>query len=63
MSIKNVEEKEQQDIVSVKFSAETGMLIITSLYFPKGVGEILHNYYYSEQLTHKNVSELIEKTQ
>ena len=63
MSIKNVEEKEQQDIVSVKFSAETGMLIITSLYFPKGVGKILHNYYYSEQLTHKNVSELIEKTQ
>lgn len=61
MSIKNVEEKEQQDIVSVKFSAETGMLIITSLYFPKGIGKVLHNYYSSEQLTYKNVSELIEK--
>lgn len=63
MSIRNVEEKEQQDIVSVKFSAETGMLIITSLYFPKGIGKVLHNYYSSEQLTYKNVSELIEKIQ
>lgn len=61
LSIQNLEEKDTQDILIVKFSAETEMLIETSLYFPKGIGRLLKQYFQSDQLTYKNVNELIEK--
>ena len=61
MSIVSVDEKETQDILTVKFTAETDMICETQLYFPKGVGKILDKYFNSEQLTYKSVTELIEK--
>lgn len=61
MSIQSVESKEIQDIVAVKFSAETKMVIDTFLYFPKGVGKLLQKYFQAELLNYKNVSELVEK--
>lgn len=61
LSIQSLEEKETQDILIVKFSAETKMLIETSLYFPQGVGKLLNQYFRNEHLTYMNVSELIEK--
>jgi hypothetical protein len=61
LSIQSLEEKETQDILVVKFSAETKMLIETSLYFPKGVGNLLSQYFQNQQLTYMNVNELIEK--
>jgi len=60
-SIQSLEEKDTQDILVVKFSAETKMLIETSLYFPIGVGKFLSQYFQNEQLTYMNVNELIEK--
>lgn len=61
MSIQNVESMDSQDIVTVKFSAETQMVIETSLYFPKGIGELLKRYFKSEQLTYMSVKNMIEK--
>lgn len=62
LSIHSLEEKDTQDILIVKFSTETKMLIETSLYFPKGVGSLLSKYFQDEQLTYMNVNELLEKT-
>lgn len=59
--IQKLEEKDTQDILIVKFSAETRMLFITSLYFPKGIGVLIKQYFQNEQLTYNNVNELIEK--
>lgn len=59
--IQNLEEKDTQDILKVKFSAETGMVIITALYFPKGIGVLIKQYFQNEQLTYINVNELIER--
>lgn len=61
MSIQNVDSKESQDIVTVKFSAETQMVIEAFLYFPKGIGELLKRYFKSEQLTYQAVENMIEK--
>ena len=61
LSIQNLEEKETQDILVVKFSAETKMLIETELYFPKGIGNLLSKYFQNNQLTYINVNELLEK--
>lgn len=61
MSIHHVREENKMDIVCVKFNAETDMQFLTSLYFPRGIGKRLHKYFQNEQLTYKNVNELIEK--
>lgn len=61
MSVQGVASKETQDIVTVKFSAETQMVIETDLYFPKGIGELLGKYFNSEQLTYQEVKRIIEK--
>lgn len=61
MSIQNVDSNDSQDIVTVKFSAETGMVIETFLYFPKEIGELLRKYFKSEQLTYQAVVNLVEK--
>lgn len=61
MSIISVDEEKTQDIVNVKFTAETEMVLQTQLYFPKGVGKLLYKYFESEQLMYKSVEELIEK--
>lgn len=61
MSIQNVDSKELHDIVTVKFSAETQMVLETALYFPKGIGELLRRYFNSEQLTYKVVDNMIER--
>lgn len=61
MSIQNVDLKDSHDIVTVKFSAETQMVIETALYFPNGIGELLRKYFKSEQLTYKEVEYIIEK--
>jgi len=52
---------ETQDILVVKFTAETKMVMETFLYFPKGVGELLYQYFQDEQITYNNTIELIEK--
>ena len=62
MSIQEATPKETQDIVTVRFTAETQMVIETDLYFPKGIGELLEKYFKSEQLTYQEVKNLIEKT-
>ena len=62
MGIQSVREEKTQDILIVKFSVETGMVIETFLYFPKGMGKLLYTYFQNEQMLYKNVSELIEKT-
>ena len=41
MTIYSISKKNTQDIVTVKFNAETGFQIITDLYFPKGIGQLL----------------------
>lgn len=61
MSIQDVASKDTQDIVTVKFSAETQMVIETFLYFPKGIGGLLRRYFKSEQLTYQAVYNMIEK--
>ncbi|MDD3141664.1 MAG: hypothetical protein PHX08_22245 [Lachnospiraceae bacterium] len=61
MDIHSVNEKDMQDILTVKFYAETEFQIETDLYFPKGVGKLLYNYFLKEHLTYKNVSCLVEK--
>ncbi len=61
MSIYSVDKKITQDIVTVKFNAETGFQIITDLYFPKEIGQLLHDYFKKEQITYQNMSELIDK--
>ena len=61
MNLQNVREETTQDIVIVKFYAETGMQLQTDLYFQKGIGKLLGDYFQSELLTYKNVSELLEK--
>ena len=61
MSIQAIEEKDTQDIVKVKFTAETNYVYETELYFPKGIGKLLQKYFKSEQMTYKEVSELVEK--
>lgn len=61
MSIHHVREENKIDIICVRFNAETDMQLLTSLYFPKGIGQLLQKYFQNEQLTYKNVSELIEK--
>ena len=61
MTISSVDEKGTQDIVFVKFNAETGFQIITTLYFPNGIGKLLYNYFKTTQLNYHNVSELVDK--
>lgn len=61
MSIFSVDEKNTQDIVTVKFNAETGFQIITDLYFPKGIGQLLDDYFKKDQITYQNMSELADK--
>ena len=61
MSIYSVTETEIQDIVRVRFFAETGFRIDTDLYFPKGIGKLLYQYFQKEQLVYKNVYELVEQ--
>lgn len=45
MTIYSISKKNTQDIVTVKFNAETGFQIITDLYFPKGIGQLLQDYF------------------
>ena len=59
--IQSIDEKDTQDILTVKFIAETEMVLETSLYCPKGIGFLLKQYFQKEQLIYKNVNELIEK--
>lgn len=61
MSIYSVNKKNTQDIVTVKFNAETGFQIITDLYFPKGIGQLLDDYFKKNQITYQNMSELVDK--
>jgi len=61
MIIQDVNSSDLQDIVTVKFSAETNMVIETLLFFPKGIGELLRKYFKTEQLTYKSVENMIEK--
>lgn len=61
MNIYNIDEKDTQDIVTVKFNAETGFQIVTDLYFPKGIGRLLADYFKTDQMTYQNVTELLEK--
>lgn len=61
MNILTVEEHETLDILNVRFFAETGFGILTALYFPKGVGKIVHDYFERGQLTYQNVNQLVEK--
>ena len=61
MSINNIDEKNTQDIVTVKFNAETGFQLVTDLYFPKGIGRLLSDYFKTDQMTYQNVTELLEK--
>ena len=61
MSIYNIDEKDTQDIVTVKFNAETGFQLFTDLYFPKGIGRLLYDYFKTDQMTYQNVTELLEK--
>ena len=61
MKIIGVENKETQDIVSVKFNAETEFQYITELYFPVGVGDCLKEYFGDNLLEYKNVNEFIER--
>lgn len=61
MSICSVDKKSTQDIVTVKFNAETGFQIITDLYFPKGIGQLLDEYFKKNQITYQNMSELADK--
>lgn len=64
MSIQDLEEREVSDILNVRFFAETGFTVITALYFPKGVGKIIHQYFNNDkrQLTYQNVNHLVERT-
>ena len=61
MTIYSISKKNTQDIVTVKFNAETGFQIITDLYFPKGIGQSLQDYFKKNQITYKNMSELVDK--
>lgn len=61
MRIYDVEQHDTQDIVVVKFNAETEMQFMTDLYFPKGIGQLLCDYFQKEQLTYRNVNELVER--
>lgn len=61
MKIQCFERKNVMDIVRVKFNSETEMQFITDLYFPKGVGQLVYEYFQNEQMTYQNVSELVEK--
>lgn len=61
MTIYSISKKNTQDIVTVKFNAETGFQIITDLYFPKGIGQLLQDYFKKNQITYKNMSELVDK--
>ncbi len=61
MSIQTVEEHATLDILNVCFFAETGFAITTALYFPKGVGRIIHDYFEKGQLTYYDVNRLVEK--
>ena len=61
MSIFNIDENDTQDIVKVKFNAETGFQLVTDLYFPKGIGRLLNDYFKTDQITYQNVTELLEK--
>ncbi|XCP86917.1 hypothetical protein ABXS75_09035 [Roseburia hominis] len=61
MSIYSVDEKETQDIVTVKFNAETGYQLMADLYFPKGIGQLLFKYFNTNQMMYQNVSDLLDK--
>ena len=61
MTIYSISKKNTQDIVTVKSNAETGFQIITDLYFPKGIGQLLQDYFKKNQITYKNMSELVDK--
>jgi len=61
ITIYSISKKNTQDIVTVKFNAETGFQIITDLYFPKGIGQLLQDYFKKNQITYKNMSELVDK--
>ena len=61
MTIYSISKKNTQDIVTVKFNAETGFQIITDLYFPKGIGQLLQDYFKKNQITYKHMSELVDK--
>ena len=61
MTIYSISKKNTQDIVTVKFNAETGFQIITDLYFTKGIGQLLQDYFKKNQITYKNMSELVDK--
>lgn len=61
MKIQCVEKNNIMDIVRVKYNSETEMQFITDLYFPKGIGQLVYEYFQNEQMTYQNVSELVEK--
>ena len=61
IDISAVEEKATQDIIKAKFYAETRTQIETDLYFPKGIGRLLHKYFTDNTLEYANVRELLEK--
>lgn len=61
MRIYCVKECDTQDIIEVKFHAETGFQLLTELYFPKGIGQLLYDYFKTDTLMYQNVSELLEK--
>lgn len=61
MSIYLVDKKNKHDIVTVKFNAETGFQLKTDLYFPKGIGQMLGDYFKRDQITYQNMSELADK--
>ena len=61
MKIQCVEKKNDSDIVNVNFISEAEMQIVTDLYFPQGIGQLLYEYFQEEQMTYQNVSGLVEK--
>ena len=61
MKIQCVEKTNETDIVKVKFNSEAEMQIVTDLYFPQGIGQLLYEYFQEEQMTYQNVSGLVEK--
>lgn len=62
MVILKVEDQSTSDILVVKYFSETEFTIITSLYFPKGMGQKIREYFGDDELTYNNVMELIETT-
>lgn len=61
MSMNSVRKCENHDIVEVKFSAETGFVMITELYFPTKVGKLVHDYFEKDVIDYKSVLELLER--